>query len=99
MANKVTTKVKELSKRDKIIAVSAIVFVLLALIALIYNITVLARTNAQVRALEQQSYEIARQIQEAEDLFNFRNSPEFIEDFARRYLEMHGGSESVFIAR
>lgn len=99
MDNNQTKTTRQLKKRDKIIIVSAIIFILLAFIALIYNVTVLVRANAHNRRLEQQSYELQRQIEENEREQDFRNSPEFIEDFARRYLEMHRRGESLFIAR
>jgi|GEM_PF-1726369 len=97
--NKIIKKVKDLKTRDKIIVISLIVFILLGLIALIYNITLLVSTNNRNRQLQQQIYEINRQIEGLQNEQDFRNSPEFIEDFARRYLEMHRDGESLFGGR
>ena len=86
-------------KKRKIILVSAVVFVLLAIIALVYNITILATNNAQIRRLEEQIAITEQQIEALQDERYFRNSPEFIEDFARRYFEWHNRGEYLFIAR
>jgi len=83
----------------KFIIISAIVIAMLAIVALIYNITMLSSTNAQNRRyLEQQQF-LALQIEQNEIDIYFRQSPEYIENFARYYLNMHHRDEVVFIAR
>jgi len=89
---------KRLQKRNVIIT-SAVIFAMLLLIALIYNITALVSRNVRNNRLERELYAIIQLIEENDGHIAFRNSPEFIEDFARRYLEMRHPNESIFIAR
>ena len=89
---------KQHLKRN-IIITSAVVFALSALIALIYNISMLVSANVRNARLEAELDSIQRILDENENQIELRNSPEFIEDFARRYLEMRRADESVFIAR
>jgi len=96
-ANKKQNAKKEQKRR--IIIISCIVIALLALVALIYNVSILARNNSRNRALQEQINQIQEEIGSIQDEIDWRNSPEFIEDFARNYLQMQRPDESIFIAR
>ena len=83
----------------KFIVISAVVLLCLSLVALIYNITMLSSTNATNRRLVREQDAIAQQIEQNEDAIYFRQSPEFIENFARYYLNMHHRDETIFVGR
>jgi len=83
----------------KFIITSCVVIVMLALVALVYNVTILANRNSNIRGLEALNTELYNQQQQIDDAILERQCPEFIEDFARRYLEMHRRDEVMFIGR
>jgi len=101
-----TKEKKNLSQNEKrrqtirkFIITSAVVVIMLALVALVYNVTMLAGQNARNRRLEMQLAMLIEQNEQIEIGIIERQCPIFIEDFSRRYLEMHHRDEVLFIGR
>jgi len=79
--------------------VSAIVFGAILLIALIYNIVVLSVGASETRRIQAQLALNEQILADNEAALECGYSEENIEDYARRYLDMHNGDESLFKAR
>ena len=94
-----TAEEKKRQTIRKFVITSCVVIVMLALVALVYNITLLASTNSRNRRQEALYAELYNQQRQIDDAILERQCPEFIEDFARRYLEMHRRDEVMFIGR
>lgn len=63
-------------------------FFVLLIIALIINLVRLSAVNSRRDALAAQSAELDRVIDENNALIDYCQTPEFIEDYAREYLNM-----------
>lgn len=83
----------------QIIVVSAVIFVLLLLTALIVNLVRLASTNTRKRALEAELSRLDAQIAQNEETLDYRKTDEYIDAFAREYLNMIGRDEEAFVGK
>ena len=72
----------------KIVTAALAVFFVLLIIALIINLVRLSAVNSRRDALAAQSAELDRVIDENNALIDYCQTPEFIEDYAREYLNM-----------
>lgn len=63
-------------------------FFVLLIVALIINVVRLSAVNSRRNALAAQSAELDRVIDENNALIDYCQTPEFIEDYAREYLNM-----------
>ncbi|MDE5593821.1 MAG: septum formation initiator family protein [Clostridiales bacterium] len=72
----------------------ALLFVLLV-IALIVNLVKLSAANDRKDALEAQSAKLDRLIEKNDDMIEYCSSAEFIEEYAREYLDMVYRGETV----
>lgn len=72
----------------KIITAALAVFFVLLIVALIINVVRLSAVNSRRNALAAQSAELDRVIDENNALIDYCQTPEFIEDYAREYLNM-----------
>lgn len=75
-------------------AALALLFVLLV-IALIINIVRLGAANDRKEALEAQSAKLDRLIEKNDNMIEYCNSNEFVEEYAREYLDMVMRGETV----
>jgi len=82
-----------------IIIVSAIIFGVLALIALISNITILSSQNARIARMQAEQYALEQTINQNNNDIAWLGSPEHIEEYARGNLGMVGENEHVFKGR
>lgn len=77
-----------------VVASLAVLFVLLV-IALIINLVRLSAENDRKQSLIEQNARLERLIQNNDDLIEYCNSSEFIEQFAREMLDMVYRGETV----
>ena len=78
---------------SKIIAAAVAVFLVLLVVALIYNIAKLSAANKRLDELKAQGEYLDSVIDENGALIDYCRTPEFIEQYAREYLDMIGRGE------
>ncbi len=90
-----TEKTNNNSSVAKLIgAALALLFVLLV-VALIVNLVRLSAANDRKEALEAQSAKLDRLIEKNDNMIEYCSSAEFVEEYAREYLDMVYRGETV----
>lgn len=79
----------------KLIGVSLALLFVLLVIALIVNLVRLSAANDRKEALQAQSAKLDRLIENNDNMIEYCNSAEFIEEYAREYLDMVYRGETV----
>ena len=80
---------KATNKTVMTIIVSALsVFFVLLIVTLIVNVVRLSAANKRLAALKAQEAQLDAIISENDDYIDYCQTPEFIEDYARDYLDM-----------
>lgn len=83
----------------KIITASAIVFMALLLVALIINIVKLSNVNAKKAELLAKIEQTQTMIEDNQSTLNYITSQEYIDQYAREYLNMIGKDEEAFTGK
>ncbi|MBQ8882397.1 MAG: septum formation initiator family protein [Clostridia bacterium] len=83
----------------KIITASAIVFMVLLLVALIINIVKLSNVNAKKAELLAKIEQTQTMIEDNQSTLNYITSQEYIDQYAREYLNMIGKDEEAFTGK
>ena len=83
----------------QIITVTAIIFIFILLVALVVNIIRLSAVNNRREMLETQLSTIQTQISEAQDKIGYITTDEYIDQYAREYLNMQGKDEEAFTGK
>mgnify|MGYP000789497826 FL=1 len=83
----------------QLITVAAVVLFVLLLVALITNLVRLAGSNSRKAELEAQLAALDRQIEENNSIINYRQSEEYVDAYAREYLNMIGRDEEAFTGK
>lgn len=89
-------------KRVKIIqllTVTAVIFFILLLTAMVLNLVKLAGLSGKKSALEAQLTRLDEIIALNNDNIEYRNTAEYIEQYAREYLNMQGKNDIAFIGK
>lgn len=89
----------EKNKIVRIITVSAVIFIVLLVIALIMNLVTLTRLNNRKAELESKLTEIREQIEANNAEIDYISSDEYIDAYAREYLNMKGKDEEAFTGK
>lgn len=89
----------EKNKIVRIITVSAVIFIVLLLIALVMNLVTLTRLNNRKAELESKLTEIREQIDANNAEIDYISSDEYIDAYAREYLNMKGKDEEAFTGK
>ena len=89
----------EKNKIVRIITVSAVIFIVLLLIALVMNLVTLTRLNTRKAELESKLTEIREQIEANNAEIDYISSDEYIDAYAREYLNMKGKDEEAFTGK
>ena len=89
----------EKNKILRIITVSAVIFIVLLAIALIMNIVTLTKLNNRKAELEAKLDEINKQIEANNAEIDYISSDEYIDAYAREYLNMKGKDEEAFTGK
>lgn len=89
----------EKNKIVRIITVSAVIFIVLLLIALVMNLVTLTRLNNRKAELESKLTEIREQIEANNAEIDYISSDEYIDAYAREYLNMKGKDEKAFTGK
>ena len=79
----------------KIIGVSLALLFLLLVIALIVNLVKLGAVNDRKQSLAEQNARLEKLIESNDSMIEYCNSSEFVEEFAREYLDMIYRGETV----
>ena len=79
----------------KIAVAAGAVLLVLLIIALIVNLVRLSAANSRREALEAQNARLEQLIGENDDMINYCQSSEFIDTYAREYLDMVYRDETV----
>ena len=79
----------------KLVGASLALLFLLLVIALIVNLVKLGAANDRKDALQAQSAKLDRLIENNDNMIEYCNSTEFIEEYAREYLDMVYRGETV----
>ena len=74
-------------------------FIVLLLVALITNLVRLAGSNSRKAELEAQLAALDRQIEENNSIIDYRQSEEYVDAYAREYLNMIGRDEEAFTGK
>lgn len=98
------TKKNDLNEEKRIrilqlVTVAAVVLFVLLLVALITNLVRLAGSNSRKAELEAQLAALDRQIEENNSIINYRQSEEYVDAYAREYLNMIGRDEEAFTGK
>ena len=83
----------------KIITASAIIFICLLFVALIINIVKLSSINAKKAELIAKIEQTETLIEENQSTLNYLTSQEYIDQYAREYLNMVGKDEEAFTGK
>lgn len=83
-------------KMIKIITVSAVIFIFLLIVSLIMNFVKISNMNATQDKLEAQIAEIDKKIALNDSEIAELSSSEYLDWYAREYLDMKGRDEKVF---
>lgn len=86
----------EKEKLLKIITVSVTVFIALLVISLIINLVKLSSMNSRKAELEAELIALDNQIQRNDATIDYVRSDEYIDRYAREYLDMIGKDEEAF---
>ena len=89
----------EKNKIVRIITVSAVIFIVLLLIALVMNLVTLTRLNNRKAELESKLTEIREQIEANNAEIDYISSDAYIDAYAREYLNMKGKDEEAFTGK
>ena len=89
----------EKNKIVRIMTVSAVIFIVLLLIALVMNLVTLTRLNNRKAELESKLTEIREQIEANNAEIDYISSDEYIDAYAREYLNMKGKDEEAFTGK
>ncbi len=98
------TKKNDLNEEKRIrilqlVTVAAVVLFVLLLVALITNLVRLAGSNSRKAELEAQLAALDRQIEENNSIIDYRQSEEYVDAYAREYLNMIGRDEEAFTGK
>lgn len=80
-----------------ICTVTGVAVLLVALIALIYNLVSIGTLSSRRSELEAQSEQLAAAIEANENEFEYMQSSEYIEKYAREHLNMKYEDEEVYV--
>lgn len=83
----------------KTLTVSAIVFICVLLVALIINVVKLTCLNDRKAELAASIADVERQITENDDYIDYISTDDYIDQYAREYLNMTGKDEEAFTGR
>ena len=89
----------EKNKIVRIITVSAVIFIVLLLIALVMNLVTLTRLNNRKAELESKLTEIREQIEANNAEIDYISSDEYIDAYAREYLNMKRKDQEAFTSK
>lgn len=90
-----TTKNNNNSSVARLVGVALALLFLLLVIALIVNLVKLSAANDRKDALQAQSAKLDRLIEKNDNMIEYCSSTEFIEEYAREYLDMVYRGETV----
>ncbi len=85
-------------KITAIITVTAIVLLLISVVALVYNLISLGVLEARKAELEARSAELQAFIEDNENEIEYKSTSDYIEKYARDYLNMKYEDEEVYEA-
>ena len=83
----------------KTLTVSAIVFIAVLFVALIINVVKLASLNNRKEELTQKLAQVESQIEQNNSLIDYVSTDEYIDRYAREYLNMTGKDEEAFTGK
>lgn len=83
----------------RIITTSAIIFIVLLLVALVVNIVRLSSINSKKDDLRQRLNAINAQIESNEREIDWITTDEYIDQYAREYLNMTGKDDQAFTGK
>ncbi len=87
------------SSTIKIITIASIVLLVLLFIALVINIIKLSSLNNRKAELQLKLDQIERQIEENSDTIDYLGTDDYIDRYAREYLNMQGEGEEAFTGK
>lgn len=80
----------------KLFTVVGVILMLIAIVALVWNIVTLAVRNSHKSRLEETSRQLQAVIDGNEEDIDYKSSKEFVEKYARDYLNMKYPDETVY---
>lgn len=94
LMEKMTVKQRKIAV---ICTVTGVILLLFALIALVYNLVSIGTLSSRRSELEAQSEQLSAAIEENENEFEYMQSSEYIEKYAREHLNMKYEDEEVYV--
>lgn len=83
----------------QLITVAAVILFVLLTVALITNLVRLAGSNSRKKALEAELAALNERIAVNEQVIDYRKTEEYVDAYAREYLDMIGSDEEAFIGK
>lgn len=80
----------------KLLTVSGIVLAVIVIVALVYNIVTLVNLNTRKSEIQYQVTELTEIVAGNKQLIDYRSDADYIERYARDYLNMMGQFEIAF---
>lgn len=90
---------KKKEQIQTIIVISCVIFAVLMLVAMIMNLVKLAGASSRKAALEQEIAYLNELIDSNGSEIDYRKTKEYIDKYARDYLDMVGKDEIVFVGK
>lgn len=83
----------------KILTASAITLIVILSVSLIVNVVKLTRLNKRKAELAASIADVERRIAENDDVIDYISTDEYIDRYAREYLNMTGEDEEAFVGK
>ena len=93
------TKNEQKIRMQSVIVISAVIFLVLMIAALVINLVRLTSLNARKKELEALIVQADAAIAAADADISYRQSQEYIDWYAREYLNMQGEDDITFMGK
>ncbi|MBO5214576.1 MAG: septum formation initiator family protein [Clostridia bacterium] len=83
----------------RVITVSMVLFLLILIAALVINVVKLSSVNAKKEQLIDNLARIEQEIKQNQDTIDYLSTDEYVDQYAREYLNMQGKNEEAFTGK
>ena len=83
----------------RVITVSMVLFLLILIAALVINVVKLSSVNAKKEQLLDNLARIEQEIKQNQDTIDYLSTDEYVDQYAREYLNMQGKNEEAFTGK
>lgn len=83
----------------RVITVSMVLFLLILIAALVINVVKLSSVNTKKEQLIDNLARIEQEIKQNQDTIDYLSTDEYVDQYAREYLNMQGKNEEAFTGK